>query len=142
MAFALTVAERPQTASAHGYRYAVGMYDDYFWPASISVPVGGTVTWVNYGHHRHTTTSVRSRWDSGVMHRGDTFSVRFLRSGSFYYYCRIHPDTMRGVVHVGNVPYRDADDFRVTVSVTVFSHGAPRYGFDRIHPDATPGYGY
>lgn len=145
MAFALTVAERPQEASAHGYGYGhvVGMYDDFFWPVTVSVPVGATVTWVNYGHHHHTTTGDRGQWDSGVMDRGDRFSVRFARPGNYFYYCRIHPDTMRGMVHVGAVRHVTPTDFHaVNVSVTVFTHGAPRYGSDPIYTGAMPASGY
>jgi plastocyanin len=131
--FALTVGESAQTARADGYGYdgygyTVGMYDNYFWPRAITIPTGGTVTWVNYGHHLHTTTSVRGRWDSGIMGHGDTFSVRFLRPGSYYYYCRIHPDTMRGVIYVRDRGFIQPANFTVTVSVTIMPDGRSLYG--------------
>jgi len=137
--FALTVAEQPQQASADGYGHVVGMYDNYFWPNSITVPTGGTVTWGNYGQHHHTTTSVRGRWDSGVLDHGDTFSVRFLRQGDYYYYCRIHPNVMRGVVHVRDTGYTTPTNADVTISVTIMRDGTSNYGSTNY--GSTPGYG-
>jgi hypothetical protein len=104
------------------------MYDNYFWPRSITVPVGGVVTWMNYGYHHHTTTSIRGRWDSGVLDYGDSFSMRFMRPGDYYYYCRIHPETMRGVVHVRDMGYSKPTNLQVTITVTFMPDGHSSYG--------------
>src|SRR5688500_4602362 len=43
----------------------IGLYDNYFQPATITIAPGTTVRWVNYGRHAHTVTSNDRSWDSG-----------------------------------------------------------------------------
>ena len=77
----------------------VGIYDDYFWPGTIYVARGTTVRWTNHGYRTHTTTSYSGFWDSGYLGHGGVFSHTFWYSGTYYYYCRVHP-YMRGTVVV------------------------------------------
>jgi plastocyanin len=58
------------------------------------------VRWTNRGNHRHTVTSNTGVWDSGELNRGDAYSLTFLRPGTYYYYCRLHPREMRARVIV------------------------------------------
>jgi plastocyanin len=58
------------------------------------------VRWVNYGHHRHTSTSSAGQWDSGEFGHGESYAITFSRPGIYYYYCRVHPQEMRGTVVV------------------------------------------
>lgn len=67
---------------------AVSMEDDFFSPATVTVTVGGTVTWTNTGDNPHTTTG--PTWDSGIMSPGDTFTETFNTEGTFDYVCEIH----------------------------------------------------
>jgi plastocyanin len=41
---------------------AVGLYDNYFQPSTITVPIGTTIQWTNYGQQRHTVTWDDGRW--------------------------------------------------------------------------------
>ncbi len=76
-----------------------------FQPATITVPVGATVTWVNQDAVTHTVTSPPTgtvqtigAFD-GTVPPGATFVFTFNAPGEFQYLCRIHPE-MRGTVNV------------------------------------------
>lgn len=76
-----------------------------FNPASITVPIGTTVTWVNGDPVDHTVTSpppgmaqTVGAFD-GQVPPGATFVFTFNAPGQFQYFCRIHPE-MRGTVNV------------------------------------------
>jgi plastocyanin len=75
-----------------------------FTPSSVTVDVGGSVTWTNRsnaGSEPHTVTSDdgHSFFTDGVLSVGDTFTHTFTKPGRFTYHCEIHPD-MTGVVIV------------------------------------------
>lgn len=78
---------------------AVSIVDFAFNPATVTVPVGGRVTWTNTGQRPHTTTSTGGVWNSGQLTSGQSFSFTFNQPGSFAYQCTIHPQ-MRGTVNV------------------------------------------
>jgi len=77
----------------------VTLYDSYFSPRTLSIPSGMTVRWTNEGSHEHTTTA-DWLWESGDLRRGKSFSITFSRPGTYYYYCRHHPQDMRGTIVV------------------------------------------
>ncbi|WP_016940126.1 cupredoxin domain-containing protein [Candidatus Nitrosopumilus sediminis] len=84
-------------------------------PPQLFVTVGDTVTWYNDDKEGHTVTSGegsgRFGWmsdnfgkangifDSGRFMPGDSWSYKFEESGTFSYYCTIHP-WMEGVLIV------------------------------------------
>jgi plastocyanin len=69
-----------------------------FTPMSVTVEIGGTVTW-DFTQGTHTTTgSGPESWDSEVKNSG-SFSHKFNLLGSFSYICSIHP-SMTGTVIV------------------------------------------
>ncbi len=70
-----------------------------FVPATITVSVGTTVTWAHNDSPPHTVSSRDALFDSGNLSRGATFSHTFEQSGTFEYYCKIHP-YMTGKVNV------------------------------------------
>ena len=72
-----------------------------FFPDSLNVPTGATVTWVNCepaGTEPHTTTSTGSAWGSPNMVTGERFSHTFATGGFFPYYCAVHPYMLGKVV--------------------------------------------
>jgi plastocyanin len=90
------------TATAPGPDFkpvAVTIENFAYSPASLTVPVGTTVTWTNNEATAHTVTSKTGLFDSEIMNKGDTFSYTFSDRGVFEYYCTIHP-TMNGIVTV------------------------------------------
>jgi plastocyanin len=92
-------AGRPETAQAQGAPVAVAIVDFAFNPPSVTVPVGGRVTWTNTGQAPHTSTSQAGGWDSGRLAPGGTFTFTAGQAGSFAYACMIHPN-MQGTVVV------------------------------------------
>jgi hypothetical protein len=69
-----------------------------FTPMSVTVEIGGTVTW-DFTQGTHTTTGSGSEsWDSEVKNSG-SFSHKFDLLGSFSYICSLHP-SMTGTVIV------------------------------------------
>jgi plastocyanin len=72
-----------------------------FGPASVTVPVGGTVTWTNGDPESHTVTSMgKGPLNSPTLDAGGTYSYTFTTPGTYMYYCAVHPDMM-GMVVVG-----------------------------------------
>lgn len=73
--------------------YLVAIRDFLYYPDSIAVPQGATVSWVNCepsGTEPHTTTSDSTGWDSGEMTTGARFSHTFPTQGAFPYHCTQH----------------------------------------------------
>jgi plastocyanin len=77
----------------------VGIADFTFTPATINVPVGGSVAWTNNDAQQHTATSA-GNFDAGAIQPGDTATVAFETAGTFSYICSFHP-FMMGTVVVG-----------------------------------------
>jgi plastocyanin len=72
-----------------------------FSPATLTVPVGTTVTWTNKDSAGHTVTSDTGAWsDSGTLDTGKSFSFTFKKAGKFTYHCAIHP-SMTATIIVG-----------------------------------------
>jgi plastocyanin len=82
-------------------------------PAQLTVPAGATVAWHQMDPGVHTVTagavsqdggSVQvhpdGTFDSGELATGKTFTHRFTEPGTYTYFCRIHPATMRGEITV------------------------------------------
>ena len=88
---------------------AIDISDFRFGPSSVTVAVGGTVTWRNIGPSAHTTTSDSGVWSSGQLGSpgggiygtgsGESFNRVFQQAGTYEYHCSIHPQ-MKGTVTV------------------------------------------
>ncbi|MDP9325734.1 MAG: cupredoxin domain-containing protein [Candidatus Dormibacteraeota bacterium] len=70
-----------------------------FSPDSITVKVGDTVKWDFQDEVSHTATADDGSFDSGTKSKGDNFTFKFDKAGSFGYSCTIHP-SMKGSVTV------------------------------------------
>lgn len=68
-----------------------------FNPASVQVSKGDTVRWTNIDSTDHTVTG--STFNSGLIHKGQSFEFQFTTPGSYSYICSIHP-SMKGTVKV------------------------------------------
>jgi plastocyanin len=77
------------TVSAAGSA-SVSVGDNFFAPPSITIQVGGTVTWSNDGQTAHTTTANDGSFDSGNLDPGQSFNHTFTQPGTFAYYCEYH----------------------------------------------------
>jgi plastocyanin len=78
----------------------VPVYDNYFQPATLTVPAGTTVGWTNHGRHEHTVTANGGSWAFKQLPRDGIFEHTFTMAGTYPYYCAIHSYEMRGAVVV------------------------------------------
>jgi plastocyanin len=70
-----------------------------FSPAQVIVSPGTRVIWTNKDGDPHTVHSITNIWSSGALDTDATFARTFKKSGSFAYYCAIHP-FMHGTIIV------------------------------------------
>jgi plastocyanin len=70
----------------------------FFEPETLTVSIGTTVTWTNDDSTLHTVTSGSpeagnsgTEFDSSYLAAGKTFQHQFSNSGTFDYYCTLHP---------------------------------------------------
>lgn len=87
------------TGSASANEATVGIADFTFTPATVNIPVGGSVVWTNNDKQQHTATSA-GNFDAGAIQPGTSTTVAFDTAGSFIYICSFHP-FMTGTVVVG-----------------------------------------
>jgi plastocyanin len=78
---------------------AVSISDFKFVPATLTVPVGTTVTWTNNDEEPHTIAAKDGSFHSPGLDTHGTYSFTFANPGSFDYVCGIHP-FMTGTVVV------------------------------------------
>jgi plastocyanin len=71
-----------------------------FVPASVNVRVGDIVGFTNGGNIPHNVTFTGSGVASQTMNSGDSFLVKFTRTGTYKYVCTFHPG-MAGAITVG-----------------------------------------
>jgi plastocyanin len=79
----------------------VDAVDNEFKPPAVQVRKGTTITWHFKGKVPHNVSSVSAAGidlDSGIKLSG-SFDFEFDRTGTFDYYCRVHP-TMKATVYV------------------------------------------
>ena len=71
-----------------------------FQPATVRVKAGEEVTWINSAAIPHTVTgSEDGKLSSAKLNRGSMFSHIFEKSGTYTYFCALHP-SMTGTVIV------------------------------------------
>jgi plastocyanin len=84
-----------------------------FKPGELTVDAGTKVTWRQNDPGAHTVTSGTveqgtagvtqqpdDRFESGDLSSGETFEFTFSEPGTYPYFCRLHPATMRGEIQV------------------------------------------
>ncbi|HYK89323.1 MAG TPA: cupredoxin family copper-binding protein, partial [Acidobacteriota bacterium] len=62
-----------------------------FSPATLTVQVGATVTWINQDDVPHNVVEVDKKFKSGILDTGDRFTYTFKTAGAYDYFCSIHP---------------------------------------------------
>lgn len=80
-------------------RVTVEVVDNDFIPKHLTVRPGTEVVWEFTGDAAHDVTEDRGAFASGIMQRGDEYSLTFEQAGTFYYYCTLH-HSMQGTLVV------------------------------------------
>ena len=62
-----------------------------FSPNPVTVPAGTTVRWTNRDDIPHNVVADDKSFKSKVMDTDETFSYTFSKSGTYTYFCSIHP---------------------------------------------------
>ena len=63
-----------------------------FSPNTLTLSVGGTVTWTNHDNVPHVVSSADNQFKkSPLLKTGQSFSHTFATTGSYPYLCSIHP---------------------------------------------------
>jgi len=94
-----TVAD-PSPQKATGNASHVKIDNFTFTPNELIVPAGTTVQWVNSDDIPHTVVSDdKTTFKSKALDTDDNFSFTFSKSGTYSYFCSIHPK-MTGKVSV------------------------------------------
>ena len=93
-----------------GQGLTVKIYSYRFWPTTIIVKVGSTVTWTakdatQIYHLLDETSGAGDAWElsSGFILAGtanDSYSHTFNTLGTFHYNCDVHPSSETGIVKV------------------------------------------
>jgi plastocyanin len=65
--------------------------DFMFAPTSLKITAGSTVTWTNRDDEPHTVVSDSGLFRSAALDTNESFSFRFVKSGTYHYACSIHP---------------------------------------------------
>jgi plastocyanin len=69
-----------------------------FGPGTLTVPVGTTIAWTNRDDIPHTVVSTDGVFKSKVLDTDDKFSYTFSKTGTFSYFCSLHPKMTGKVV--------------------------------------------
>ena len=89
-----TATPIPTPAGGPGVEVGEDIFD--FKLQSLTIAQGSIVRWVNQDPFPHTVTSGTPEepsdlWDSGQIATGEDFSRSFEQTGTFRFYCTIHP---------------------------------------------------
>ena len=77
----------------------VSIMKNLFFPETITIKEGETVTWVNKETYGHDAVSDTGLFRSPKMATGEKYSYTFTKAGTYTYICGIHP-FMHGTVIV------------------------------------------
>jgi Icc protein len=69
----------------------VGIDNFQFSPPNLTAAKGTTVTWTNNDDVPHLVLSTKNKFRSEVLDTGKKFSTTFNSTGTFDYFCALHP---------------------------------------------------
>ena len=69
-----------------------------FGPATLTVPKGTVVVWLNHDDSPHRVASTTQVFKSAVLDTDEKYSWTFTSSGTFPYFCTMHPHMTGKVV--------------------------------------------
>jgi plastocyanin len=100
-------------------------------PRRLTVPAGTTVTWSNTGQRPHTATDRGGTFDTKPVAPGASAEVTLSTPGTYFYFCRINPAKMNGVLVVEPGP-DDVRAVRVQAVDPGFTGDRLRFDPDRL----------
>ena len=82
--------QTPTTTNDGNFKITI---DDYtFSNSALEIKKGNTVTWLNNDSIIHTVVSDTEKGlSSPKLNKGDSYSYTFNKSGTYVYYCSLHP---------------------------------------------------
>ena len=72
--------------------------DFSFGPATVTLPTGTKLTWVNKDEEPHKVVSVDDIFKSTAIDTDGEFSFVFNKPGTYKYYCSVHPRMVGTIV--------------------------------------------
>jgi plastocyanin len=92
--FTFTQSRNSQTkesAPVKATKTEVAIDNFSFSPNTLTLSVGGTVTWTNHDNVPHVVSSADNQFrKSPLLKTGQSFSHTFARTGTYSYFCSIH----------------------------------------------------
>jgi predicted secreted protein with PEFG-CTERM motif len=104
--------------------------NECFIPHTVTIDVGGEVTWLNEDTAAHTTTSGTAKdgpdgyFDSSLVMAGSSYSFKFVdfEPGEYPYFCMVHP-WMTGVVIVQEAGAEEDGELMVDITTSKAAKG-------------------
>jgi plastocyanin len=91
MASAAAAAKTAPVLMLHRKVIHVTIDNFKFTPTNVVVSPDTRIIWTNHDSDPHTVDSVKKGWTSSAVDPGNTFARVFKTTGSFAYFCSIHP---------------------------------------------------
>ena len=93
--FTFTQSRDPRTresAPVKATKTEVAIDNFRFSPNTLALSIGGTVTWTNHDKVAHVVSSANNQFKkSPLLKTGQSFSHTFTTTGTYSYFCSIHP---------------------------------------------------
>ncbi|MGB9402852.1 MAG: cupredoxin family copper-binding protein [Candidatus Acidiferrales bacterium] len=77
---------------------AVSIDNFSFAPVQLEIKAGTQVTWINKDDVPHSIVSVDHKFKSRALDTDEKFSFTFQDSGTYEYFCSVHPKMMGTIV--------------------------------------------
>jgi plastocyanin len=69
---------------------SVKVGDNYFKPPDLEITAGTKVTWKNEGKILHNVVAVKGKFGTKALTKGNAYSYKFKKPGTYAYYCSFH----------------------------------------------------
>ncbi len=94
--FAAPALIRNASAASH-LRVPVAIQNFLYTPANLEIGAGDYVVFTNNDGAPHTATARDGTFDTGFLNRGQSSEIRMTETGTFEYFCIIHPDMVASI---------------------------------------------
>ncbi|MEU0877557.1 cupredoxin family copper-binding protein [Lentzea sp. NPDC005914] len=134
-------AQQGETAQTAQQATSVEIMGYAFQPASLTINVGDTVTWTNHdtAPHNVVVTDGPEKFTSPNLQQGQTYTFTFTKSGTYSYYCSIHPDMKASVtVNGSTTPPTTTPPTTTPPTTTTSPTTTPPTSHPTTHPTTAP----